>query len=80
MKQIKRSSGLPPNFGNLPDKMKRIIEEEVYQNQLRFSHGYCPGDSRLRTMGADGEALSGFFGDKVKTSVNEEDEAHEDRD
>ena len=76
----KRSDGLPPNFDDLPAAMQRIIEEELYQKQLRWSHGCCPGDRRLKTMSADGEVLPIGFGAAVDVKAVEEVDEREDRD
>jgi hypothetical protein len=74
MKQIKRSSEFPPNFAELPDAMKVVIEEELYRDQLKRTHSVCPGDPRLTSMGADGERVSGVFGKRVQPNDDEEDE------
>jgi hypothetical protein len=78
MVKIKRSDGLPANFDELPDDMKRIIEEGVYKRQLRWSHGYSPGDPALTSMGASGIPRSASFGKKVDEESDEEAEGHED--
>jgi len=72
MKQVKRSEGLPPNFDELPAAMQRIIEEEQYRRQRKWSHGYCPGDPCLTSMSASGVPLSVSFGARVDKDVNEE--------
>jgi hypothetical protein len=68
----KRSDGLPPNFDVLPDDLKREIEEQQYKRQLKWSHGYRPGDPRLRSLSAEGVPVSGSFGKRVDEGVSEE--------
>jgi hypothetical protein len=45
--------------------MKWQIEEDVYRRQLKWSHGYSPGDPRLTSLGRDGIPASSSFGKKV---------------
>ena len=35
---------LPPNFVDLSDDEKRIVEESIYRLQLIHKHGYCVGE------------------------------------
>jgi hypothetical protein len=71
MVKVKRGSGLPPNFDDLPRDMQIACEEEVYRRQLKYSHGFCPGSPCLKSMSADGVPISGSFGKRVKTDTNE---------
>jgi len=65
MVRVKRSDGLPPNFDDLPEKMKRVLEEQQYRRQMKWGHAYCPGDPRLTSMSKSGLPVSGLFGDRV---------------
>lgn len=66
MVKVKRVDGLPPDFDDLPRDMQVQIEEDVYRRQLKWSHGYCPGDPCLTSMSKDGMPISGQFGKKVE--------------
>ena len=35
---------IPPNFAELSDDERRIIEESIYRNQLFANHGFCASD------------------------------------
>jgi hypothetical protein len=72
MVKVKKKSSLPPNFDDLPVYLKIQIEEDVYRRQMSWTHGHCPGDPRLSSMGADGIPISGSFGKKVEQKDDEE--------
>ena len=72
MEAKRKSSGLPPNFEELPVEMQREIEEEVYRRQLKYSHGFRPGSPCLRSMDRDGVPRSGSFGRRVDGAVDDE--------
>ena len=72
MKAKRKSSGLPPNFVELPVELQREIEEEVYRRQLKYSHGFRPGSPCLRSMDRDGVPRSGSFGRRVDGAVDDE--------
>ena len=64
----------PKNLTSLPDDMKAKWEEEKYRRALKWKWGRMQGDPLLKSMKPDGMTKEGFFGDAVKTDVNEEDE------
>lgn len=64
-------SVLPPNFGDLSDEMRVTVEEEMYRCQLKFTHGYCPGDSRLTSISANGKEAVRSFGKAVEGNDDE---------
>ena len=64
----------PPNLGMLPEDMRAKWEEEKYRRALKWKWGRMQGDPLLKSMKPDGMTKEGFFGDAVKTDVNEEDE------
>ena len=72
MEAKRKSSSLPPNFEELPVELQREIEEEVYRRQLKYSHGFRPGDPCLRSMDRDGVPRSGSFGRRVDESKLDE--------
>jgi hypothetical protein len=80
MKQIKRNDGLPPNFDMLPRDLQIKIEEDVYRRQLKWNHGFCPGDPSLTSMSASGVPVSGSFGKKVQLDSDVEVDVREDHD
>jgi hypothetical protein len=65
MANPKRFDGLPPNFDDLPQELKSILEERQYKEQVRQSHGCLPGDPRLTSMGPDGRPVDGRFGKRL---------------
>lgn len=69
--KVKRSEGLPPNFDDLPAELQQEIEEQMYRRQLKWSHGYRPGDPCLRSMSGDGVPVSGSFGRCVDESSDD---------
>jgi len=72
MVQKKRSDGFPPNFDQLPVELQQKIEEDLYRRQLKWTHGFCPGDPCLRSMDRDGVPRSGSFGRRVDGAVDDE--------
>jgi len=72
MAQKKRNDGLPLNFDSLPLDQKIATEEVFYKRQLKWLHGFCPGDPCLTSMRRDGVPLSGQFGKRVDPAESEE--------
>jgi len=72
MMQKKSNDGLPPNFDLLPLDQRIVVEEMIYRRQLKWLHGYCPGDPCLTSMRRDGVPLSGQFGKRVEQDKVEE--------
>lgn len=63
---LRKSSSLPPNFDALSPEEQRMVEEELYKHQLKWTHGYRPGDPCLTSLSSDGVPLSGSFGAAVE--------------
>jgi len=40
---------LPPNFADLPDEHKRVMEETIYRSELRLSHAHLKGSGLLKS-------------------------------